>query len=85
MPCPSCGANEMEGAGAQVGGRVNLFNFRCRSCENAFCVFPMSKKYEYGITATTAEERKEKYIQKVKDEAALELAKRITQIQEQEF
>ena len=58
MICPSCGEN-MGGAGGQFGGRVTVAKFKCE-CGTALMVIPMTKEYEYSVSATTDEDRRDR-------------------------
>ena len=73
---------KMDGAGGSFGGRISFAKVRCPECGTCLMILPMSKEYEYGITATTEEERKEERIKKAKEQSELELAKTITRIKE---
>jgi Fe-S-cluster-containing hydrogenase component 2 len=70
----------MGGAGGQAGGRITLAKVRCPECGLTLMICPMSDKYEYNISATTEEERREERIKKAKEASELELAKTITNI-----
>jgi FlaA1/EpsC-like NDP-sugar epimerase len=72
----------MGGAGGSFGGRISIAKVRCPNCDLTLMIVPMSEKYEYGITATTEEERKEERIKKAKEQSELELAKTINRINE---
>lgn len=74
----------MGGAGGSFGGRINVGKVRCPECGLHIMIIPMSEEYEYGISATTEEERTEKRIQEAKDKSALELAETINRIKEQD-
>ena len=56
----------MGGAGGSFGGRISISKVRCPECNLTLMIIPMSSKYEYGITATTEEERKEERIEKAR-------------------
>lgn len=73
---------KMGGAGGSFGSRINYAKVRCPECGSCLLILPMSEKYEYGITATTKEERTEERIKKAKEESELELAKTINRIKE---
>lgn len=70
----------MGGAGGQVGGRITLGKLRCPECGFTVMIIPMQKQYEYIISAKTEEEIKQERIDKLREEAQLELARRINQI-----
>jgi hypothetical protein len=72
----------MGGAGGSCGGRISVFKVKCHECGLVLMIVPMSEKYEYGITATTEEERREARIEKAKADSELELAKTINRIKE---
>ena len=73
---------KMDGAGGSFGGRISFAKVRCPNCGTCLLILPMNKEYEYGITATTEDERKEERIKKAKEQSELELAKTITRIKE---
>lgn len=73
---------KMDGAGASFGGRVSYSILKCPECEVKIMIIPINDKYDYTMSATTEEERKEQRIQEVKDKSELELAKTITRIKE---
>ncbi len=75
----------MDGAGCQIGGRLTIAKVRCPECGLLLMLVPMQKEYEYGITATTEEERKEQRIEEAKRKSELELAKTITRIKERGY
>ena len=64
----------MNGAGGIFGGRISTAKVRCPNCDLVLLIMPMSDKYEYNISATTAEERIEERIKKAKEKSELELA-----------
>ena len=72
----------MGGAGGSFGGRICVSKVKCHECGLMLMIVPMDMKYEYGITATTEEERKEARIEKAKADSELELAKTINRIKE---
>jgi hypothetical protein len=72
----------MGGAGGSFGGRISIAKVRCPNCDLTLMIVPMAKEYEYGITATTEEERKDERIKKAKEQSELELAKTINRINE---
>ena len=72
----------MGGAGANWGGRISFTKVKCPRCELTLMILPMSDKYEYGITATTEEERIAERIKKAGEKSKLELAETITRIKE---
>ena len=74
--------NIMTGAGGQFGGRICVSKVKCTECGLVLMIVPMSEEYEYGITATTAEERKQERIKKAKEDSELELARTINRINE---
>jgi hypothetical protein len=76
---------KMGGAGGSMGGRITMVKVRCPKCGVTLMIVPMSEKYEYTISATTAEERIEQRIEKAKQESELELAKTITRIREKGY
>lgn len=75
----------MGGAGGQVGGRITMAKLRCPVCDLTLMIVPMSKEYEYSISATTEEERIEERIEKAKQDSEIELAKTITRIKEKGY
>ena len=83
--CPSCKDEEMEGWGGSVGGRIMSWKKKCPKCELVLLIVPMRKEYEYSLSATTPEERKELAIKKLKEENEIELARRITQIKDRDY
>ena len=72
----------MMGAGGQLGGRLNVIKVKCPECGLVLMIIPMSEEYEYSITCTTEEERKQQRIEKAKADSELELAKTINRIKE---
>lgn len=72
----------MGGAGGSFGGRISIAKLKCPVCGIVIMIVPMSEEYEYGITATTEEERRQKRIDKSKEESALKLAETINRIKE---
>lgn len=72
----------MTGAGCSFGSRIYFAKVKCPECGLLLMIVPMSEKFEYEITATTEEERKEERIRKAKADSELELAKNITRIKE---
>lgn len=72
----------MGGAGGSFGGRITISKVCCPVCGLTLMIIPMSEKYEYGITATTSEERIAERIEKAKNESALKLAETINRIKE---
>lgn len=72
----------MGGAGGSFGGRILISKLKCHECGTVLMIIPMNEKYEYNISATTEDERKEERIKKAKLESELELAKTITRIKE---
>ena len=75
----------MDGAGGQVGGRVTMAKVRCPECGTVLMIIPMQEKYQYSISATTIEERKEDRIKKAREESELQLAKKITEIRNAQY
>ena len=75
----------MDGDGGSFGGRIMVSKVRCPNCKLTLMIVPMSDKYEYGITATTEEDRKEERIKKAKEQSELELAKTINRINEKGY
>lgn len=73
---------KMGGAGGSFGGRISYAKVKCPECGTCLMILPMRDEYEYGISATTEEERKEERIKKAKEQSELELAKTITRIKE---
>ena len=73
---------KMEGAGGSFGGRITIAKVRCPNCDLCLMIVPISKEYEYGMTATTEEERKENRIEEARKASELELARTITRIKE---
>ena len=76
---------KMDGAGGSFGSRITYSKVRCPECGSCLLIMPISDKYEYGITATTKEERQEERIKKAKQESELELAKTINRIRETNY
>jgi FlaA1/EpsC-like NDP-sugar epimerase len=72
----------MDGAGGSFGGRLSIAKVKCPECGSVLMIIPLSEKYEYSITATTEEERKQARIEKAKADSELELAKTINRIKE---
>lgn len=72
----------MQGFGGQTGGRMTIAKVKCLECDLTLLILPMSKEYEYEISATTKEERIDERIKKAKEESELGLAKTITRIKE---
>lgn len=72
----------MGGAGGRLGGRVDIIKVKCPECGLVLMIIPMSEEYEYCISATTEEERKQERIEKAKADSELELAKTINRIKE---
>jgi hypothetical protein len=70
----------MEGAGGHFGGRIEFVKLRCPECDSQILIVPIRKEFEYSISATTEEERKEKRIQEAREKSELELAKTINKI-----
>jgi ssDNA-binding Zn-finger/Zn-ribbon topoisomerase 1 len=72
----------MGGAGATIGGRINIAKVRCPECGLTLMIIPISNQYEYMVKATTEEERKEERVREAMRESELALAKKITSIRE---
>ena len=72
----------MSGAGGSFGRRISVAKVKCHECGLTLMIIPMSSEYEYGITATTEDERREERIKKAKADSELELAKTINRIKE---
>ena len=75
----------MNGAGGQCGGRLTIMKVKCPECGLTLLIMPMSDKYEYNISATTEDERREERVKKAIAESELELAKTITRIREKGY
>ncbi len=81
MNCPSCKSEQsMAGAGAQIGGRVDLVQIKCKNCQQAFLIIPMNPELQYSVSATTEDERKEMAITAAEEKSELALAKKIIEI-----
>lgn len=85
LKCPKCRMQTMEPNGSNHGGRITSVQQKCTECGFTLLMIPIKKDLEYQIKATTEQERKDERIKKAKEESELELAKRITQIQETEY
>ena len=75
----------MNGAGGSFGGRISYANLQCTVCGLKIMIMPISDKYEYSLSATTEEERKDKRIEEARNKSELELARTITRIRETGF
>lgn len=80
MLCPNCGTQTMGGAGGSVGGRITTAKMRCSKCALTLLIIPMDSRYQYELSATTAEERAEQRIARAKESHTLKLAEEITGI-----
>lgn len=70
----------MDGAGGSFGGRISHTQLKCPACGLKIMILPINPNYEYSISATTADERREAAIQKAKEQSDLELAQKIEEI-----
>ena len=85
IPCPGCDNDNMSGHGGNFGGRIMSVKTKCDECGTVLLIIPMSEKYEYNISATTLEERKQERIDKLIEDNKLKLAEEITAIKESNY
>jgi hypothetical protein len=71
----------MGGAGGSFGGRINIAKLKCPVCGTVIMIIPMKEEFEYSVSATTEQERKQKRIDKAREESALKLAETINRIE----
>jgi ribosomal protein S27AE len=58
--CPKCGHENMDGHGANLGGRIMTYQKKCPECGLILLIVPMKEEFEYSVSARTTEEIKER-------------------------
>lgn len=75
----------MEGAGGYCGPRLITAKVKCPECGLVLLIIPMQQQFEYSITPTTEQERRDKAIQREIEKNELDLARKINELQKQKF